>query len=99
MNHFKFNTASAALLLMLSAPFASQAQTPVISNAQANVARGYIAVAGANFSPTGAAPTVTVGGISSTVFSFTDTLVVVGVPLTLAAASYLVTAEHLHAVL
>ncbi len=98
MKHRKLKTASAALLLILSSPLPSQAQTPVISNAQANVARGYIAVAGANFSPTGAAPTVTVGGISSTVFSSTDTLVV-EVPLTLAAASYLVTAEHLHAVL
>src|ERR1700722_3434012 len=91
MKHCKFNTTSAALLLILSAPLVSQAQTPVIENATVNLARSYISLAGSNFSPTGVAPTVTVDGTTRTVFSFTNTAIVVEVPSTLAAATYLVT--------
>src|ERR1700722_12728005 len=98
MNRSKFNTTAAGrfcgLLLILSAPLVSQAQTPVIVDVQANVAKGYVALGGANFSPTGIAPTVAVGGTSRTVFSFTNTQIVVEVPSTLAAATYLVTVTN-----
>jgi trimeric autotransporter adhesin len=94
MNRCKFNTTSAALLLILSAPLVSQAQTPVIVDATVNLAKSYIALAGSNFSPTGVAPTVTVGGTSRTVFSFTNTAIVVEVPSTLAAATYLVSVTN-----
>ena len=78
-------------LLILFAPLVSQAQTPVIEDATVNLAKGYILLAGSNFSPSSLAPTVTVGETSRTVFSFTNTQVVVAVPSTLAAATYLVT--------
>src|ERR1700683_5393049 len=94
MKHCKFNTTSAALLLIFSAPLVSQAQTPLIENAAVNLAKSYISLAGSNFSPTGVAPTVTVGGTSHTVYSFTDSQMVVEVPSTLAAATYLVTVNN-----
>jgi hypothetical protein len=80
----KLNT----LLLILSAPLVSQAQTPVISDATVNLAKSYISLAGSNFSPSGVAPTVTVGGTPRTVYSFTNTAIVVEVPSTLASATY-----------
>ena len=93
-----FNTTSAGqlsiLLLILSAPLIGQAQTPVIEDATVNLAKSYITLAGSNFSPTGVAPTVTVGGTSRTVYSFTNTAMVVEVPSTLAAATYLVTVTN-----
>src|SRR5271156_6009799 len=82
------------LLLMLSAPLVSQAQKPVIVDATVNLAKSYISLAGSNFSPTGVAPTVTVGGTSRTVYSFTDSQLVVEVPSTLAAATYLATVTN-----
>jgi trimeric autotransporter adhesin len=94
VNHCKFNTRSATLLLVLSAPLISQAQTPVIENATVNLAKSYISLAGSNFSPTSIAPTVTVGGTSRTVYSFTNTAMVVEVPSTLAAATFLVTVTN-----
>jgi len=94
MKRCKFNTTSAALLLTLSAPLVSQAQTPVIEDATVNLAKSYISLAGSNFSPTNVAPTVAVGGTSRTVFSFTNTAIVVEVPSTLAAATYLVTVTN-----
>src|ERR1700733_8873156 len=98
MNRCKLNTTSAgpicALLLILSAPLVSQAQTPVIADATVKLSSSYIALAGSNFSPTGVAPTVTVGGVSRIVFSFTDSQIVVEVPSTLAAATYLVTVAN-----
>jgi hypothetical protein len=90
----KFDTTSAVLLLILSAPLVSQAQTPVIEDATVNLAQSYISLAGSNFSPTSVAPTVTVGGTSRTVYSFTNTVLVVEVPSTLAAATYLVTVTN-----
>jgi hypothetical protein len=93
-----FNTTSAGqvliLLLILSMPLISQAQTPVIEHATANVAQSYISLVGSNFSPTGVAPTVMVGGTSRTVFSFTNISMVVDVPSTLAPATYLVTVTN-----
>ena len=83
-----------ALLLILSAPLVSQAQTPVIDHATVDLAKSYISLAGSNFSPTGVAPTVSVGGTSRTVYSFTNTALVVEVPSTLAAATYLVTVTN-----
>ena len=50
------------LLLILFAPLVGWAQTPVIEDATVNLTKSYIALAGLNFSPTGVAPTVTVGG-------------------------------------
>jgi hypothetical protein len=98
MKHYKFNTTSAgrfcALLLILSAPFVSQAQTPVIADAAVNLAKGYISLAGSNFSPASVAPTVTVGGTSRTVYSFTNTALVVEVPSSLPAATYLVSVTN-----
>src|ERR1700733_6040641 len=94
MKHCKFNTTSAALLLIFSAPLVSQAQTPLIENAAVNLAKSYISLVGSNFSPTGVAPTVLVGGVSRTVFSFTNTAIVVEVPSTLAAATYLTTVAN-----
>jgi hypothetical protein len=94
MKRCKLSLTSAALLLTLSAPLVSQAQTPVIDDATVNLAKSYIALAGSNFSPTGTAPTVTVGGTSRTVFSFTNTSIVVEVPSSLAAATYLVTVTN-----
>jgi hypothetical protein len=94
MNFAKFNTTSArrfhVLLLILSAPLISQGQTPVIKDATVNLAKGHITLAGSNFDPSGVAPTVTVGGTSHTVYSFTESQIVVEVPSTLAAATYLV---------
>jgi hypothetical protein len=94
MQNCKSNTTSAALLLILSAPLASRAQTPVVDDATVNLTKSYVALAGSNFSPTGAAPTATVGGTSRTVYSFTNTTMVVEVPSTLAAATYLVTVTN-----
>src|SRR5579863_9302757 len=79
-----------ALLLSLSAPLVSRAQSPVIVEATVNSAKGYIALAGSNFSPTNVKPTVTMGGNSLTVFSFTNTKVVAEAPASLAAGTYLV---------
>ena len=78
------------LLLILFAPLVGWAQTPVIEDATVNLTKSYIALAGLNFSPTGVAPTVTVGGTTYTVYSFTNTEIIVEVPSTLAAATYLV---------
>jgi len=94
MKHCKFNTTSGALLLILSTPLLSRAQTPVIENATVNLAKSYVSLAGSNFSPAGVAPIVTVGGTSRTVYSFTNTAIVVEVPSTLAAATYLVTVTN-----
>jgi hypothetical protein len=94
MKRCKFNTTSAALLLILSTPLVSRAQTPVIEDATVNLAKSYIALAGSNFSSTGVAPTVTVGGTSRTVYSFTNTAIVVELPSTLAAATYLATVTN-----
>ncbi len=98
MDRSKFNTTSAGpicvLLLILSSPLVSQAQTPVIADATVNLASSYVVLAGSNFSPTGIAPTVTVGGASRTVYSFADADIVVGVPSTLPAATYLVTVTN-----
>src|SRR5580698_6809022 len=92
MKPCKLNATSArricTLLLILSAPLVSQAQTPVISDATVNLAKSYISLAGSNFSPSGVAPTVTVGGTPRTVYSFTNTAIVVEVPSTLASATY-----------
>jgi hypothetical protein len=82
------------LLLILVAPLVSQAQTPVINDAVVNLTAGQITLSGSNFSPNGVAPTVTVGGTSSTVNSFTNTTIVVEVPSTLAAATYLVSVTN-----
>jgi hypothetical protein len=90
MKAWKFKT----LLLILSAPLIGQAQTPVIEDATVNLAKSYISLAGSNFSPTSIAPTVTVGGTSRTVYSFTNTAIVVEVPSALAAATYLVTVTN-----
>jgi trimeric autotransporter adhesin len=90
----KLSLTSAALLLIISAPLVSHAQTPVIEDATVNLAKSYISLAGSNFSPTGVAPTVTVGGTSHTVHSFTNTAMVVDVPSSLAAATYLVTVTN-----
>ena len=90
MKAWKFKT----LLLVLSAPLIGQAQTPVIEDATVNLAKSYISLAGSNFSPTSIAPTVTVGGTSRTVYSFTNTALVVEVPSALAAATYLVTVTN-----
>ena len=94
MSHCNFNTTSAALLLILSVPVVSQAQTPVIEDTTVNLAKSYIAVAGSNFSPNGVAPTVALGGTSRTVYSFTNTAIIVEAPSTLAAATYLVTVTN-----
>ena len=65
MKRSKFSTTIAGqmctLLLILSAPLVSQAQTPVIDHATVDLAKRYISLAGSNFSPTGVAPTVSVG--------------------------------------
>jgi hypothetical protein len=79
-----------SLLLILCAPLISQAQKPVIEDATVNLAKSYISLVGSNFSPTGVAPTVTVGGTSRTVYSFTNTAIALEVPSTLPAATYLV---------
>src|ERR1700723_1401406 len=81
-------------VLILYAPLVSQAQTPVIDHATVDLAKSYISLAGSNFSPTGVAPRVSVGGTSRTVYSFTNTALVVEVPSTLAAATYLVTVTN-----
>ncbi len=98
MNFAKFNTTSAGrfriLLLILSAPLVSQAQTPAINDATVDLAKGHITLAGSNFDPSGVAPTVTVGGTSRTLYSFTNTQIVVDVPTTLAAATYLVSVTN-----
>jgi hypothetical protein len=98
MKRSKFSTTIAGqmctLLLILSAPLVSQAQTPVIDHATVDLSKSYISLAGSNFNPTGVAPTVSVGGTSRTVYSFTNTAVVVEVPSTLAAATYLVTVTN-----
>jgi hypothetical protein len=94
MKHCKFDTPSTALLLILSAPLVGQAQTPVIENATVNLAKSYISLAGSNFSPASVAPTVAVGGTSRTVYSFTNTVIVVEVPSTLATATYLVSVTN-----
>src|ERR1700733_13576689 len=94
MKGCKFHTASDVLLLTLSTVLISRAQTPVIEDATVNLAKSYISLAGTNFSPTNVAPTVTVGGTSRAVFSFTNTAIVVEVPSTLAAATYLVTVTN-----
>ena len=93
MKHCKFNT-TVALLLILSAPLLSRAQTPVIEKATVNLAKSYISLAGSNFSPASVAPTVTVDGTSRTVYSFTNTAIVVEVPSTLAAGTYLATVTN-----
>jgi hypothetical protein len=90
MKHCKFAT----LLPVLFAPLVSQAQTPVIEDSTVDLAKSYIALAGSNFSPNGVAPAVTLGGTSRTVYSFTNTALVVEVPSTLAAATYLVTVTN-----
>ena len=90
MTYCKFSP----LFLILAVPLVFQAQTPVIEDATVNLARSYIALAGSNFSPTGVAPSVLVGGVSRTVFSFTNTAIVVEVPSSLAAASYLTTVTN-----
>jgi hypothetical protein len=82
------------LLLIVSAPVVSRAQTPVIDHATVDLAKSYISLAGSNFSPTGVAPTVTVGGTSRSVYSFTNTTMLIEVPKTLAAATYLVTVTN-----
>ena len=82
------------LLLILSGPLVSQAQTPVIDDATVNLAGGTISLAGMHFSPSGIAPAVTVGGTSRTVSSFTNKNIVVEVPSTLAAATYLVSVTN-----
>ena len=98
MKRCQSNTTSAgrmcALLLVLSAPLVSRAQSPVIADATVNLATHYISLAGSNFSPTGVAPTVTVGGTSRTVYSFTNTAMVVEVPSSLASATYQVTVTN-----
>jgi len=94
MKRRKFSLTSAALLLIVFAPLVSQAQTPVIADAKVNLAKSYIALAGSNFSPTGVAPSVTLAGTLYTVFSFTNTSIVVEVPSTLAAATYLATVTN-----
>src|ERR1700733_13984772 len=98
MKSCKLNATTArgicTLLLILSAPLVSQAQTPVIVDATVNLAKSYISLAGTNFSPSGVAPTVTLAGTSYTVFSFTNTAIVVEVPSTLAAATYLATVTN-----
>jgi hypothetical protein len=94
MKRSKFTTLSGqmcTLLLILSPPLVSQTLTPVIDHATVDLSKSYISLAGSNFSPTGVAPTVSVGGASRTVYSFTNTALVVEVPSTLAAATYLVT--------
>jgi trimeric autotransporter adhesin len=75
-------------------PLISRAQTPVINHATVDLAQSYISLVGSNFSPTGVAPTVTLGGTSRTVYSFTNTSMAVEVPSTLAAATYLVTVTN-----
>jgi hypothetical protein len=94
MKHCKFNTTSAVMLLIVFAPLVGQAQTPVIADAKVNLAKSYIALAGSNFSPTGLAPTVSLAGTLYTVFSFTNTSIVVEVPSSLAAATYLATVTN-----
>jgi hypothetical protein len=98
MKHCKLSTLLAGhigiLLLILSAPLVSQAQTPVIDDATVNLTAGSLTLAGSNFSPSGAAPTVTLGGTSRTVSSFTNTSIVAAVPTTLAIGSYLVTVTN-----
>ncbi len=98
MKSYKFNTTSfgrfRTLLPILCVPLVSQAQTPVIQHATVNLAKGAISLAGANFSPSGAAPTVAVGGTSRTVYSFTNTALVVEVPSNLSAATYLVSVTN-----
>jgi hypothetical protein len=93
-----FNSTSAGHflipLLILLLPLISRAQTPLIQGASVNLAKRYIALAGSNFSPSGVAPTVVVGGSSRTVSSFTNTLMVVEVPSTLAEGTYLVTVTN-----
>jgi hypothetical protein len=98
LKHCKLNTSSAGrigiLLLILSVPLVSQAQTPVIDDATVNLTTGKMTLAGSNFSPTGVAPTVTVGGTSETVASFSNTSIVVDVSTTLAAGTYLATVTN-----
>ncbi|MGA2212453.1 MAG: IPT/TIG domain-containing protein [Bryobacteraceae bacterium] len=98
MKFGKFNTTAAGrvgiLLLILCTPLVSQAQTPAINDATVDLAKGHITLAGSNFDPSGVAPTVTVGGTSRTVYSFTNTQIVVDVPTTLAAATYLVSVTN-----
>jgi hypothetical protein len=57
MKHCKLSTSSAgrigALLLVLSLPLVSQAQTPVVDDATVNLTAGTLTLAGSNFSPTG----------------------------------------------
>ena len=81
-------------MLILTAPLVCQAQTPAIEGATVNLAKGAMTLSGSNFSPAGVAPTVTVGGASSTVSSFTNTTIVVEVPSTLAAGTYLVSVTN-----
>jgi hypothetical protein len=94
----KINMTSAgrfsALLLILSAPLASQAQTPVIYDIGVNLPSGWIAVNGSNFSPTGVSPKVAVAGALRTLYSFTNLQVVVEVPSTLPANTYTVTVTN-----
>ncbi len=98
MKFGKFNTTAAGrvgiLLLILCTPLVSQAQTPAINDATVDLAKGHITLAGSNFDPSGVAPTVTVGGTSRTLYSFTNTQIVVDVPTTLAAATYLVSVTN-----
>ncbi len=96
MKLWNFNSTGqiSRLLLILCTPLISQAQTPTIDHATVHLAKSYISLAGSNFSPTGVAPTVTLGGTSRTVFSFTNTAIVVDVPSSLAAATYLVSVTN-----
>jgi hypothetical protein len=68
--------------------------TTDLQDTKVHLAIGYISLSGSNFSPTGVAPTATVGGTSRTVHSFTNTAMVVEVPSTLAAGTYLVTVSN-----
>ena len=92
MQYYKLNKTSAAgigaLLLVLSLPLVSQAQTPVIDDATVNLTTGKITLTGTNFSPTAVAPTVAVGGTARTVTAFSNTSITADVPTTLAAGTY-----------
>ncbi len=93
---FQYNIMGQLLVpfLIFLMPLISRAQTPVIDHATVNLAQSYLALAGSNFSPNSVAPKVTVGGTRRTVYSFTNTSMVVEVPPTLAAATYLVTVTN-----
>src|SRR5438094_802297 len=78
------------LLIMNSKSFA---QTPVINNTTINYATtpNRMAVAGSNFSSSGAAPTVVFNGVTLTLVSFSNTSIVANLPTALASGSYTAT--------